>query len=283
MKTSRAIVSGTAGTNTVAAGPVLASLNVTSGGPLTISAPPDLGPIGTGPGAAACGVTIPLSALGTPTVHPTNPADNVTATTSGVPANNFYPAGVTTVTWTATEGNQTAQATQRVTVKDTTPPTLTVPPSITVLAVGSTTLPAASLTATATDNCPGPVTVTSAPPSSFSFPQGSTAVAYTATDAASNKSTGTQTVTVTNQPVVLLQQLLTEIATVPQNVRQSLLAHLNAAILTLSRNNARGACMQINAFVNEVKRQTGITISAALAGELTLTAGEVQDFLGCTL
>jgi hypothetical protein len=88
-----------------------------------------------------------------------------------------------------------------VTVVDTTPPTFTfVPPTVTVYTgPGATTCDAvvsnATLgTATATDNCSA-VTITRSP-SGNTFPVGDTTVVWTATDAAGNQSTATQTVTV---------------------------------------------------------------------------------------
>jgi predicted outer membrane repeat protein len=84
-----------------------------------------------------------------------------------------------------------------VTVKDDTPPTLTLPSDKTVNASTSscgTALTAAQLgTATAFDGCGGVTITNNAPPI---FPVGITVVLWTATDGEGNQSVGTQTVTV---------------------------------------------------------------------------------------
>ena len=77
----------------------------------------------TGEGATDCGVVISDSALGTLTLNDSWP--NVTVKRGGVPADNIFPVGQTTLTYTASdsEGN-IASASQTVTVVDNTPPTL---------------------------------------------------------------------------------------------------------------------------------------------------------------
>jgi len=76
-----------------------------------------------------------------------------------------------------------------VTVKDTTPPVLTLPADITVTAT-SRLGARVSYTATATDNVDPHPTVTCAPPSGAQFPLGLTTVNCTARDASGNTSTG---------------------------------------------------------------------------------------------
>jgi hypothetical protein len=103
-----------------------------------------------------------------------------------------YGLGTTTVTLTATSSTGgMATCTGHVTVQDKTPPALTVPGPVT--AVEGTTPNLG--TATATDLCPGAVTITNNAPASF--PIGVTTVTWTARDAAGNTTTGTQTVTIT--------------------------------------------------------------------------------------
>jgi Ca2+-binding RTX toxin-like protein len=148
------------------------------------------------------------STLGTATASD-NVGINATngITSSGIPAGNIFPIGVTTITWTATDwfGN-TKSATQTVTVNDTQKPALTVPQNVTVTiptGQSTATLTNAQLTATATDNS-GSVTVTSSGiPAGNVFPLGVTTITYTATDAAGNTTTGTQTVTVIHPAIGL--------------------------------------------------------------------------------
>ncbi len=120
----------------------------------------------------------------------------VVPVTNNAPAT--FPVGTTTVIYTATDAaGNTATATQTVTVNlvDTTPPVVTAPAAITVEATGTNTTVALG-TATAIDLVSGVVPVTNNAPAAF--PLGVTTVTYSATDAAGNIGTATQTVTVTD-------------------------------------------------------------------------------------
>jgi uncharacterized repeat protein (TIGR01451 family) len=134
--------------------------------------------------------------------------------------NDPYPVGVTTIVWTATgTDNQSASCTQTITVTgtDTTPPTLHVPPDVSATTSSCTaTLDDELGTATADEDC-GTVSIrrsgvpTFACPTpqdpnrrceSFIFPTGTTIITYTATNSAGLSSTGTQRVTVTEDPAI---------------------------------------------------------------------------------
>lgn len=155
----------------------------------------------TGPGARVCGAVISDAALGQPAV-----TDNCSATLTraGVPEGNLFPVGATTITWTATDpsGNATV-VTQTVAVVDDTPPTLAVPPALTLatgpdatgcgLAVTDATLDVAA----AEDNCSVVLIRTGVPDGHF-FPIGTTTITYTATDPSGNTVSATQLVTVTD-------------------------------------------------------------------------------------
>lgn len=110
-----------------------------------------------------------------------------------------YPVGTTVVTWTATDGNgNMATATQNIAVRDTTPPVLTVPGSITVLLntpLGSPEVQAFLGGATATDTVDGSVAVTAAAPGVFDT-VGETPVTFTAVDASGNEATETAVIRV---------------------------------------------------------------------------------------
>jgi hypothetical protein len=103
---------------------------------------------------------------------------------------SFFGLGTTIVNCYATDAHANL-ATQQftVTVKDTTPPVLTLPADITVTAT-SRLGARVSYTATATDNVDPHPTVTCAPPSGAQFPLGLTTVNCTARDASGNTSTG---------------------------------------------------------------------------------------------
>ena len=151
------------------------------------------------------GCTATAVALGTPTT-----ADNcsVASVTNNAPTN--YPVGVTTVTWTVTDGSgNVATAAQLVTVTDTTLPTITAPANVIVSANNSCVAINVVLgTPVTADNC----TVASVTNNGLaSFPLGVTTVTWTVTDASGNTATATQTVTVndTTLPTIVAPAALT--------------------------------------------------------------------------
>lgn len=116
----------------------------------------------------------------------------VASVLSDAPA--VFPLGTTIVTWTAkdTSGNS-ASATQRVTVVDTTPPAITAPPDIEDYEATAPLSPIDIGQATATDAVGVVSIVSNAPPD---YPLGTTVVVWTASDAAGNSAIALQLVTV---------------------------------------------------------------------------------------
>jgi HYR domain-containing protein len=158
-----------------------ATVTVVDSTPPTITAPPAV-TAATGPGTAACGVTISDATLGTASA---TDGCSAPATITREPSGNFFTVGTTVITYTATDtsGNK-ATATQQVTVVDNTPPIISCPNPITVdftSAAGA----AVTFSVPASDNC-GSATVTSAPASGSTFPLGTTTVTSTAVDPAGN-------------------------------------------------------------------------------------------------
>jgi len=96
--------------------------------------------------------------------------------------------------------NNSASCVQVITIKDTTPPTITCPANIVVNIPGTVCEGVATYAATATDNCVGVPVVVCAPPSGSTFPAGTTAVTCTATDVAGNTGSCSFTVSV-HEPV----------------------------------------------------------------------------------
>jgi hypothetical protein len=137
--------------------------------------------------------------------------DNIgvqSVTRAGVPAGNLFPIGVTTITWTAVDvfGNQTVK-TQKVTVTDLERPTIVVPPNVVVrITSGSSAFVSDTQigTATATDNSGAATLTRTGVPANNIFPLGTTTITYTAVDAAGNRTTVTQTVSVLYPAIVVI-------------------------------------------------------------------------------
>lgn len=135
-----------------------------------------------------CGSVVTFS---TPTT-----AGNCGPVTCSPASGSFFPTGTTTVTCTAPDNAGTLTSTSfTVTVNDTQPPTITCPANVVQGNDANQCGAVVSFVTTASDNCPG-VTVACVPASGSFFPMGTTTVACTATDVASNTATCSFTVTV---------------------------------------------------------------------------------------
>ncbi len=150
------------------------------------------------------------------TVTGTDTASTPVAVTCTPPSGLTFALGATTVGCTGRDsrGNTSLVSSFVVTVRDTTPPAVTVPANQTL---ASTSASGATVTysATATDLVDGSRPVTCAPASGTVFPVGTTTVTCSgATDTRGNTAPAkTFTVTVTNQPPVVTQANLTAVAT----------------------------------------------------------------------
>ncbi len=135
---------------------------------------------------STCGAT--ASVLGTPSVF-----DLCSAVTVTNDAPNVLPLGVNVITWTATDASGNfVNATQIVTVKDTTLPTITAA-DITVNANSNCGATISNLGQVITDNC-SIASITNNAPTSFST--GETIIVWTVVDGSGNVATRTQKITV---------------------------------------------------------------------------------------
>ncbi|HXV38667.1 MAG TPA: HYR domain-containing protein [Nitrosopumilaceae archaeon] len=119
-------------------------------------------------------------------------------------APSVFPLGETTITWTATDqSGNSAQATQKITVVDTTAPAITVPDDIIFEALSPTENIVSIGIASGTDIIDSNPTITNNAPSVFTL--GETIVTWTATDAAGNSAIGIQKITVvdTTTPTIV--------------------------------------------------------------------------------
>jgi hypothetical protein len=177
------------------------NVTVTDSNPPAITAPAN---IVTSAGPACTATVNP----GTPVASDSCSAVSVTGTRSdSQPLNASYPLGVTTITWTATDTSAlSASATQTITVNDATPPTITAPANISVTAGVTCSVTLNPGAPTVSDNCSA-VSVNSlrsdSQPLASPFPLGTTTITWTATDAAGNSASATQTITVTAPPLVI--------------------------------------------------------------------------------
>ncbi|MBI3253906.1 MAG: HYR domain-containing protein, partial [Nitrosopumilales archaeon] len=126
-----------------------------------------------------------------------------------VDAPSVFSLGETIVTWVATDSSgNSATATQKISVIDTTPPVLTQPSSLQVEATSESETQVSLGNATASDHIQVDSITNNAP---SVFPLGDTIVTWTATDSSGNSVTATQTVTVvdTTAPTIETLPLIT--------------------------------------------------------------------------
>jgi hypothetical protein len=128
--------------------------------------------------------------------------DTCSSTTTSTPLAQAFPLGTTSVGYTATDSaGNTATCSTTVTVHDTKAPAIQCPGAQSVECTGNGSAPATVGTAQAADLCTDVSITVNAP---ATFPLGTTAVAFTATDEAGNSASCTEAVTVvdTTPPAV---------------------------------------------------------------------------------
>jgi hypothetical protein len=180
-------------------------VNIVDTTPPDLSVPGDISKEATGPN----GAIVTFSATATDLVDP-NPVVNCNHASGST-----FAVGETTVSCTAKDAsnNTSAAKTFKVTVVDTTPPTLTLPANITREATGPAGA-AVNFTAAAMDLVDGAVMVHCTPASGSTFALGTAAVNCSATDAHSNTASGSFSVTVvdTTPPALTLPGNIAQIA-----------------------------------------------------------------------
>jgi len=189
----------------------------------------------------------------------------------------FFPLGTTTITYSATdEAGLTASCTSEITVVDTTPPDLTVPADIVVDAT-SPAGAAVSFTVTAADLA-GAATVNCLPASGGTFAIGTTTVSCTATDTSGNTSTKTFHVRVLGAGAQLTELIADSTGVGPGT---SLADKARQAKAYLAAGDDANACAALNAYLKELKAQTGKKVSAAKAAALAAEVRQIRAVIGC--
>ncbi|MEW6210684.1 MAG: FG-GAP-like repeat-containing protein [Acidobacteriota bacterium] len=145
------------------------------------------------------------SALVTFTASASDTCSGVIATSCDPASGSYFPVGATTVTCAATDAaGNTASRSFTVTVTDTQAPVITCPQPIAKPNDAGLCSSVVNFTATAIDNCDGPLAPLCNPASGSAFPAGVTTVNCLAKDAADNSASCSFTVTIsdTQAPVI---------------------------------------------------------------------------------
>ena len=150
-----------------------------------------------------------------------------------------FPLGTTTVTCTASDsfGNTSEPCSFTITVTDQTPPAVSCPANITKSTDPDQCSAVVNYTATANDNCDGPLTPTCEPASGSTFQKGTTTVTCTATDSLENTGSCSFTVTVndTQQPSI----------TCPANITKPTDPNLCSAVVTYPAPTVSDNCPDV--------------------------------------
>jgi hypothetical protein len=239
----------------------------------TITAPADILDKGNDPGLASAVV-----AVGSPVASDNCGEVKVTSVRSdGAAINAPYPVGTTTITWTATDAaGNSASAIQTIKVLDIEAPVFS--PSIQSILTVNATSPAGAVVTfdlNVTDNVKV-TTVSCAPGSGSQFPNGSTQVQCTASDAAGNTSSKSFSVNVldAHQQLESLMQMVKDL-NLPNGTAQPLLNQLKSAY-----KEHGNECKKMSDFIDMVSKK-GANIDDSDEAALINKAHEVMRAMGC--
>jgi FG-GAP-like repeat/HYR domain len=251
-------------------------LNVT-GGPLPPSdvTPPTI----VVPDAVVAEATSPAGATVNYTVTATDDVDPAPVVSCTPASGSTFPLGDTTVTCTASDaaGNR-ATASFVIYVRDTTPPSLTLPGDLVVDA----TSPAGadvSFGATATDAVdPTPVVTCTRSPGTF--PIGDTKVICTATDSSGNQASASFLVHVRGavEQITGLMKYVDDKAIGPGTSLHDKLAQAQSLV---AAGQLSDACAKLGAFVSEVRALPSGQLSGDQSQYLIAAAERIRAVIGC--
>jgi TolB protein len=165
--------------------------------------------------------------------------------------------------------------------KDTVPPTLTLPPNISVNATGPAGATVA-YSATASDGVDPTPTLSCLPASGSLFPIGTRTVNCTATDDAGNSASGSFTVTVHGAGAQITALSTKTAAFVDGAVlRNALRAILRTASDAVAAGRRPVACVALTAYIVAVRLAPASQLTASEKAELVADATRIRAVIGC--
>jgi hypothetical protein len=204
-------------------------------------------------------------------------ADGPVPVTCTPASGSMFPFGATKVTCSAKDAHgNAASASFTITMRDTTPPTVSTSGNV-IIEATSPSGAVARFAVSATDLVDGALTPTCTPASGSTFSVGMTTVTCSATDAHGNAASAALKVTVLN-PSQITSNLISAAANVNFQQGSGLLQN---ALQSLGNGNITAACNQLSAFMNEVQAQSSKSLSIADATAFTNSAANARAALGC--
>jgi hypothetical protein len=197
-----------------------------------------------------------------------------------------FPLGSTTVVGVATDAvGNSSEAHYTVTVRDTTPPKLSLPGNLTVNAI-SPAGAAVSYAVSATDVADPNPTLSCSTPSGSGFPIGQWSVTCTATDQSGNSSTGSFTVKVkgAKEQLADLIQKVVSMSSLSPAAKTLLIGKLNQLLASFDPTNPvqkTAVCLALQVLKEAVQLQAGRTITQAQSAEWIADANRIRAVLGC--
>ena len=163
---------------------------------------------------------------------------------------------------------------------DVTPPTLTVPDTIVVNATSAAGADVAYFVSVGDDTDPIPSVICTAASGSV-FPLLTTTVSCTATDAAGNSTTDTFEVIVNDGPRQLADVISLMDSFNLQRSGANLSDKLERALKFAAADQPAQACTMVTTFLNQVRVQSGKSLTADQAAELTTHVFRIRTVMGC--
>ncbi len=223
----------------------------------------------------------------TPPTATDESGDSSTASVTCTPASgSTFAIGTTTITCRATDSDDTNSPVSQsftVTVKDVTPPTLSLPGTITVHATSPQgAIVNYTVTATDPDNAASDLTITCSPVSGSTFAIGTTTVNCSASDPAGNSTSGSFQVVV-NGAATQVSSLITTVNSfhLSSSLQNALDNKLQDVLTAIKAGQTATACSELTDFIGHVQSQSGKGLTMSQANQLIKAAKQIQAVLGC--